>query len=214
MEKKKKQIVIVVTVAALILAAAIIIIAKDADFCYVDNSSVPDIPPIEKERIDTLEVTDWSGGPKSASFADMPPVNIPFGVQNSVLIVSATVAESKEWWNTPDGKPWQSDPQNPKPGENPFEYYDKECYLDVNDVLKGDFEMYQIFLRTNVMNSDFKEGTECILFIDRSEQSGNYYYSICSPVLLKTGSSYQGKGGATPLLTTYDELKNEISKYN
>ena len=195
MEKKQKQIIIALVVAVLILAT----------FIIWKNT-------MASAKIDTLEVT----GRVSGSYAGCyPQVTFSQYVKRSVLVVSATVTESKEEWDTPDGNPWQFDPENPRPGEGPSDHYYKECYLDVNEVLKGNFEINRILFKTNTITPEFKVGEEYVLLITISEQGD---YKAIGPFLLKNGSVYQGTTGSgfPSISKTYDELKRAIfiSKLN
>ena len=200
MEKKQKQIVITLVVTVLILSISALFILENA---------------AAATKTDLLEITYWVSG----SDAGLNP-NVTFSqyLKRSMLIVSVSVTESQEQWDTPDGEPWQFDPENPKPGEGPSNHYNKECYMDVNEVLKGHFEIDRILLKTNALTPDFKEGEEYIILISCSEQNDTYYYKAIGPLLLKNESVYQGtiNPQKPPISKTYDELKKAIfiSKLN
>ena len=200
MEKKQKQVVISLVVTVLILSISILFVLENA---------------AAATKTDLLEVTYWVSG----SDAGLNP-NVTFSqyLKRSMLIVSVSVTESQEQWDTPDGKPWQFNPENPKPGEGPSDHYNKECYMDVNEVLKGHFEIDRMLLKTNALTPDFKEGEEYIILIACSEQNGTYYYKAIGPLLLKNESVYQGtiNPQTPPISKTYDELKKAIfiSKLN
>ena len=215
MEKKGKQIIIFLASVVLILAAATFIIVKGSNF-YVEDSipsnetergekinvgdSMPpnETEPVEKIKIDTLEVTYWNpwGGmmrksdAPSGLMADMcieyAQLTLPDYV-DSDIIVSATVTKSIEWTDdTEEGK--KKIEELGSPWINP---HGKECYLNVNDVLKGNFEMNQIYLKTDVDDPNFSVGEEYILFI-KAPETENQNYQIQEPLgyLVKKGSNY------------------------
>jgi hypothetical protein len=198
---KKTQIVIVFLTILLLIAALAFLIGGDSLFQY--NAS-------EKTKIDTLEVTYWnpSGGLMEGSNGtlmrmsyDYPPLPLSHYVKNSVIIVSATVTKSTE--HTDEARfqelesPWIY-PTNP---------YGKECYLDVNEILAGDFEIKQIYLKTDIENPSFSVGEEYILFIDNSEyNSSGYQIRAPAGYLINNGSRYEGYSG-DPISATKTGLK-------
>ena len=200
MEKKQKQIIITLVVAVLILSISVLLVLENA---------------AAATKTDLLEVTYRVSGSDAGL---NPKVTFSQYLKRSELIVSVNVIESQEQWDTPDGKPWQYNPENSKPGEGPSDHYNKECYMDVNEVLKGNFEIDRILLKTNALTPDFKEGEEYIVFIACSEQNGTYCYKAIGPLLLKNGSVYQGaiNPQTPPISKTYDEMKKAIfiSKLN
>ena len=159
MEKKSIQIAIAVILLILVVFA----------ICAAVLNSGPN------EEIGILDVTFWV----SSDIAQYPaPPSFSKLVKSSALIVSATAAASNEKWDTADGKPWTADPENPKPGESFRDHYDLEVRFDNVKVLKGDYEINEIFLKTNAYGLEFTEGDSYILFIYQWDQNGTYYYSI------------------------------------
>jgi hypothetical protein len=200
MEKKQKQIIIALVVTVLILSISVLLVLENA---------------AATAKTDLLEVTYRVSGSDAGL---NPKVTFSQYLKHSMLIVSVNVTESQEQWDTPDGSPWQFDLENPKPGEGPSDHYNKECYMDVNEVLKGNFGIDRVLFKTNALTPDFKEGEEYIIFIACSKQNDTYYYKAIGPLLLKNESGYQGtiNPQTPPISKTYDELKRAIfiSKLN
>ena len=65
----------------------------------------------------------------------------------------------------------------------------KECYFDVNEVLKGNFEIDRIYLKTDV--GTFNVGDEYILFIG-SDAEDSYWVRGPYGYLRKEGANYKG----------------------
>ncbi|MDL2261632.1 hypothetical protein LJC08_05330 [Methanimicrococcus sp. OttesenSCG-928-J09] len=150
----------------------------------------------DKETI-PLEITYWNpegGQIKSEKekpvimSMDYPTYELRDYIAESPIIVSATVTKSIEWTDiTEEGKskieeldsPWVTN-------------YSKECYMDINEILKGDIENDRIYLKTDIKEPEFKVGEEYILFIYENEDST---YIIHNPrgYLVKTGFEYKGK---------------------
>lgn len=168
----------------IIAAAAVILIVAVAVLVY--KSMDFGFDNSEKEMIDTLEVTYWDPWDSSMGNISYPAYSLSDYVNGSALIVSATVTETNENGNG------------------------KDCYLKVDDVLKGNFEINRIHLRTDVKTPAFTENETYVLFIAKSEQSGNYYYQLFGTegYLLKTDSGYTGRIGNV----TEKELTSAIKK--
>ena len=133
--------------------------------------------------IDTLEV-NYSKSSDSA-LSDLPATEINLCSIDSKYIVSATVSELKNTDSNKDG------------------------YLDVNKVLKGNIEVNQIFLRTWGDEPKLKEGDKYILFIHHIEQDNiDYYYLPSEGYLLKNGLVYEGMN--PPKSFTYIGVKSRL----
>jgi len=205
---KKTQFVIVF-LTILLLIAALFFLMGGGSFIQ-DNTS-------EKTKIDTLEVTYWNpagglmdgdNGTQLRMSYDYPPLPLSHYVENSVIIVSATVTKSTEWTDEAHfkelGSPWIY-PTNP---------YGRECYLDVNEVLKGNFEINQIYLKTDMKTPSLSVGEEYILFIDNSEiNSSGYQIRAPTGYLIKNGSRYEGDSGGEPISATRSGLKMLILEF-
>ena len=199
---KKTQIVIVFLIILLLIAALAFLMRGDS---FVQNNTS------EKNKIDMLEVTYWNpaggimdggNGTQMRMTYDYPPLSLSHYVENSVIIVSATVTKSTEWTDETHfkelGSPWIY-PTNP---------YGRECYLDVNEVLKGDFEIKQIHLKTDINTPSFSVGEEYILFIGNSEfNSSGYQIRAPTGYLIKNGLRYEGNSGDDPISATKTGLK-------
>ena len=198
----------------------------------VEKSNAGIIEPVEPAVfIDTMEVTYWnpSGGMRrdgSSLIADLAYVRFYEYIIDSDIVVSATVTESIKWTEeTEEGQ------KKLEELGSPWTYpYGRECYLNVNDVLKGNFEINQIYLKTDVNSPNLAVGEEYILFIRRTEpdfpvgeeglltfgpsnyqllKTQGYYYRI-EPTygfLIKTGSNYEGIEKSS---VSINELKNLI----
>jgi hypothetical protein len=144
----------------------------------------------DKNIIDTLEVIYKKPGDfvMPSGFVISPSLsmaNINSTSMTSNYIISATVSELK---NTNGSK---------------------ECYLDVNEVLRGNIEVNQILLRTYEKEPELKEGDEYILFIKHVEQNNiDYYYLPLEEYLIKNGSVYEGMHPKVSM--TYKELMEHI----
>ena len=108
-----------------------------------------------------------------------------------IIIIQATITNEEIHWNTPDGN-YPSDYDL-----DPMKYYEEKEYLmQVNAVLKGDFDKNQSLLITNYKRVSFEEGDECIFFI-RQEPSGNsfnYYLFESYGYLIKNDTNkYEGE---------------------
>jgi len=181
---KKNTKIIVVFIAVILIFTASFLIWKSST------------PMEDKEIIDILEVnyrkasdviiidSDDSLGIITIN-SDFAPVTIYSTSLNSEYVISATVSELK---NT-DGN--------------------KECYLDVNKVLKGNIEVNQILLKTREKEPELKEGDEYILFIVHYEQNNtDYYHLMRDGYLIKNGSVYEGM---TPSKSfTYIGIKSRL----
>jgi hypothetical protein len=170
--------------------------------------------------IDTMEVTRWnpSGGPIRGTnggevIIDYGSDHFYYYIVDSDIVVSATVTESIRW--TDDTEEGQKKLEELG---SPWTYpYGRECYLNVNDVLKGNFEINQIYLKTDMNSPNLAVGEEYILFIRRAEpdfpvdeesflftvigpsnyrilEAQGHYYLIQSRYgfLIKNGSNYEG----------------------
>ena len=136
------------------------------------------------EIIDMLEVS-YQKGP--GGIYDYPATELYFVIVDSRYIVSATVSELKNI----DGS--------------------KECYLDVNEVLKGNIEVNQIILRTKEVKPELKEGDEYVLFIKHAEEDNiDHYYLPREGYLIKNGSVYKGLNPQISI--TYKKLSSEINE--
>ena len=201
--EKRQQIIIVLAVVILILAAATFIIAKGSNFYnFSEQEAAPtETEPIEKTKIETLNVTYWNpgGGPRQGvnidgmsmdECIDYQPLDLPDYITGSAIIVSATVTESIEWTNeTEEGK------AKLESFGSLWAYpHGKECYMTVNEVFKGNFEINQIYLKTDVDRPDFSAGEEYILFLEGPHIRDANYYWIKNPdgYLIKKGSNYDG----------------------
>jgi len=187
----------------------------------VEKSNAGIIEPVEPAVvIDTMEVTYWnpSGGPVRGTeggnmIIDYSPSHFYNYIIDSDIVVSATVTESIKWTDeTEEGQ------KKLEELGSPWTYpYGRECYLDVNDVLKGNFEINQIYLKTDTNNPNLAVGEEYILFIRHAEPDfpvdeesflftvigpSNYriletqgHYYLIQPTygfLIKNGSNYEG----------------------
>jgi len=203
---KKNQVMIAILVAVLVISAGFFVL-KSIDLPYPEKAE----PPVEKDQIpkqyvETLEVTFWNpwGGPtKGGSYImmSMPAYYLTDYLQFSIIVVSATVFDSIEWNDsTEEGKAKLEE------FDSPWMYpVNKECYFDVNEVFKGNFDIDHIYLKTDVKDPAFQIGEEYVLFI-RSE-NGTSNYQICGydGYLLKNGSVYEGMSQTIPIKE--DELK-------
>ncbi|MCL2141326.1 MAG: hypothetical protein FWH46_00365 [Methanimicrococcus sp.] len=93
--------------------------------------------------------------------------------RSNLIIIQATITNEEIHWNTPDGT-YPSDYDL-----DPMKYYEEKEYLmQVNAVLKGDFDKNQALFITNYRSVSFEEGDECIFLIGQqpSGNSFNYYY--------------------------------------
>ena len=198
----------------------------------VVKSNAGIIEPIEPAVfIDTMEVTYWnpSGGMRrdgSSLIAELAYIRFYNYIIDSDIVVSATVTESIKW--TDDTEEGQKKLEELG---SPWTYpYGRECYLDVNDVLKGNFEINRIYLKTDTNGPNLAVGEEYILFIQRTEpaspvdeklilsigpsnyqilEAQGYYYRIQSTYgfLVKNGSNYEGIGRSS---VSKNELENLI----
>ena len=164
----------------IIVFIAVILICT-ATFLLWKSSILPE--NIEMIEIDTLEVSYRK--PSDNAAADLPAADIHTNSVESKYIISATVSELK---NTNGSK---------------------ECYLDVNEVLKGNIEVNHIFLRTQEKELELKEGDEYILFIKHLKQNDtDYYYLPSEGYLIKNGLVYEGMYPKVSI--TYIGLKSRL----
>ena len=199
---KKTRIVVVCLIILLLIITMVFL--RGSDSFFQDSAS-------EKTKIDTLEITYWNpagglmdggNGTRIRTSYDYPPLPLSHYVENSVIIVSATVTKSTEWTDETHfeelGSPWIY----------PTDPYGRECYLDVNDVLKGNFEINKIYLKTDMKTPPLSVGEEYILFIDNSEfNSSGYQIRAPTGYLIKNGSRYEGDSGGEPISATKTGLK-------
>ena len=211
MDKRQKQIIIVLIALVLILAAAILIISKGSYSCYFPEPGVApeETEPAEKTKIDTLNVTYWNpwGGPMPGNIhvdSDYPAFTLSDYTSESVIIVSVTVTELVKWTDeTEEGK------RKLETFGSPWIYpHGKECYMTVNDVLKGNFEINQIYLKTDMEKEIFAVGEEYILFI-KSEDGESYQIRVTEGYLTKNSSVYEGMDQNISI--SKEELKHLMS---
>jgi len=156
----------------------------------VAKSNAGIIDPVDSVIIDTLEVTYWNpwGGPTLGGYThlDYPMFTVSDYVSNSDIIVSVRVINSTHWTNeTEEGK------AKLKTFGSPWTYpHGTEHSFRVDEVLKGNFEIDNIHLKTDMKGQIFENGKEYILFLSGSE-------SGCSILatrgyLVKNGPNYEG----------------------
>ena len=201
----------------------------------VAKSNAGIIEPVEPAVvIDTMEVTYWNpsgghvrGAEGRSVIAELAHIHFYYYIADSDIVVSATVTESIKWTDeTEEGR------KKLEELGSPWTYpYGRECYLDVNDVLKGNFEINQIYLKTDVNSPSLAVGEEYILFIQRTEpdfpvdeegrlfigpsnyqllETQGYYYQLYG-YLIKNGSNYEGFERVSVSKT---ELENLIYSWN
>ncbi|MDV0445945.1 hypothetical protein MmiAt1_15490 [Methanimicrococcus sp. At1] len=176
----------------------------------IEKSNLGIVDPVDPVVMDTLEVTYWNpwGGPTvgGGMAIDYVALTLADYISSSAIIVSATVTETAEWNNsTPEGK------AKLKELGSPWIYSsNRECYFDVNEILKGNFEIDHIYLKTDMKTPAWNVGDEYVLFIDGSS-TGNSDYEICvtEGYLIKNGSNYEGMWQNKSI--PYDDLKFLIS---
>ncbi|MDR2944287.1 MAG: hypothetical protein LBU81_04295 [Methanosarcinales archaeon] len=184
------KILIVIVLLALIISASVLV-WKNSQFCYVENAVPPEEQIVQKEVIDTLNVTYWNpwGGPTATGVIhnDYPAFTLAEYVKGSDIIVSATVSSTTEWNDSSSaGK------EKLKELGSPWLYSsNRECYLIVNDVLKGNYDINRVYLKTDVKTPELRSGQEYILFINGSV-SGNYVLCTAEGYLIQNGSNYEG----------------------
>ena len=167
----------------IVVFIAVILIFTAAFLLWKSSTSPENTETIDTLIIDTLEVSYRK--PSDSAATDLPAADIHINSVDSKYIISATVSELK---NTNGSK---------------------ECYLDVNEALKGNIEVNQIFLRTQEKEPELKEGDEYILFIKHLEQNNiDYYYLPQEGYLLKNGSAYEGMNPKISI--TYNGLKSRL----
>lgn len=191
MEKKEKRLLFAVSLITFVL----IFTAVSAGSLW--NHSNPgvtgDLMPekaVQKEKIDTLEVSYWNpwGGPTDHGRVNLRdwPYSLAEYYNESVFVVSATVTDSVKWTNeTEEGA------EKLEELGSPYLYsWGIECTLKVDDVLKGDYDIDTIHLKTDANSSFFNVGDEYILFITLNGE--DYTIQPASGYLLKNGSNYEG----------------------
>ena len=214
MKKRTLQIIAVAIILVLVCASVFILWNESKNKVTKSNAGI--IEPIEPAVIiDTLEVTYWNpwGGPVSSDGnivahknIDYPLLPFSYYIKESDIVVSVTVTESIRWTKeTEEGQ------KKIRELGSPWAYpYGKECYLDVNDVLKGNFEINQIYLKTDMENPNFAVGEEYILFINTSKSiNSNCRIMETNGFLIKKDSNYEGieKG----LSISINELKDLLN---
>ena len=158
----------------------------------VAKSNAGIIDPVDPVIIDTLEVTYWNpwGGPTLGGYThmDYPIFTLSEYVSDSTIIVSATVVDSTRWTDeTEKGK------AKLKTFGSPWTYpYGTEYSFRVNDVLKGNFEIDNIHLKTDMNGTVFTNGKEYVLFLRGSESGNSYWVRETEGYLVKNGSNYEG----------------------
>ena len=172
---KKNTKIIVLFFAFILIFTASFLLWKSS--VSPENKEIIDtLEVIYKEQFDTILLKDEV--PIESVF---PAVGVNSASSNADYIISATVSELK---NTNSNK---------------------EGYLEVNEVLKGNIEVNQILLEIRAREPKLKEGDEYILFINHFEENNtDYYYLMREGYLIKNGSVYKGMYKVT---ITYTELK-------
>lgn len=189
MEKREKQIAVVLVIILLLLAAFIFAWQGSRSDRTVDP--VPEKEPVEKIPIDTLDVTYWNpwGGPTATGGMniDYVPFTLADYVKGSDIIVLATVSSTTEWNDSSTaGK------EKLKELGSPWLYSsNRECYFIVNDVLKGNYDINRVYLKTDMTTPALKSGEKYVLFIDGSE-NGSYEIRVTEGYLIQNGSTYEG----------------------
>ena len=167
-------------------------------------------PPFEsKEIIDTLEVSYWNpeypywtADTVLGPIMEWPRTSVFKYSSDSIIVVSATVTESMIWDNTTEEGREKMKTINPD--HTSYASFRRECYLDVNEVLKGNYEIDRIYLKTDT--GRFTVGEEYILFIGGSEVGDSYWVWGPYGYLKKEGTSYNGYG----ISVSEKELKSSI----
>lgn len=210
MDKTIKQLIAILLILILILTAAVLVY-RSSNFCYVANEIPSEELPPERETVDTLNVTYWNpwGGPVEGGDVhnSFPAFTLSDYITKSTVIVSVTVTESIKWDNsTEEGQ------EKLKELDSPWLYpFATECYFEVNEVLKGDFDIRQIYLKTDMQTPAFEKGEEYILFINRPDgYKSTYYFQEPYGYLVKNNSLWEGNMDGN-ISVTYDDLKLFIS---
>jgi len=170
----------------IVVFIAVILIFTAAFLLWKSSTSPENTEITDPLIIDTLEVS-YSKSFGNGMAGCYAATSLRTASANSKYVISATVSELK---NTNGSK---------------------ECYLDVNEVLKGNIEVNQILLRTTEKKPELKEGDEYILFIEHSKQNNTDYYSLMlDGYLIKNGSVYESEGMSPSTHITYKKLKSTL----
>ena len=181
--KQNTKIIVVFIAVILIITAA---------FLLWKSSTSPE----NKEIIGTLEVSYWNPAypywkdESSPLILEWPLTTVSDYASDSIIVVSATVTESMRWDNTTDEGKEKMETINPN--HTSYASFRRECYLDVNEVLKGNFEIDKIYLKTDT--GAFAIGEEYVLFIGVSEAGDSYWVLGPYGYLKKEGTRYEGYG--------------------
>ena len=199
--QKSTKIVVILIIAILILLSVA--------FIWKSATTPENVEPENIEIIDTLEVSYWNpaypywtGNSSFGPLLEWPLTTVSDYANISVIIVSATVTEAIRWDNTTEEGKEKLETINPN--HTSYASFRRECYLDVNEVLKGNFEIDKIYLKTDT--GTFTDEEEYVLFIGVSEAGDSYWAWGPYGYLKKEGTSYKGYG----ISVSEDELKSSL----